>query len=79
MVDYEDGLNFHASVYKIRLKACVNPIKTIVNRVILRVNDLLRVKIKIILYFTPYITKLDRFFTGYMITYMICSLLWCKR
>ena len=44
MVDSEDGLNFHASLDKIRLKVCVNPIKTAVNRVILRANKLPRVK-----------------------------------
>ena len=43
-------------------KVCVNPIKTAVNHVILRANDLSRVKIKINLYFSPYVTKLDWLF-----------------
>ena len=44
--DSGDGLNFHGSVDKIRLKACINPIKTTANHVILRANDLPNAKVK---------------------------------
>ena len=46
----KDGLNFLGSGDKIRYKSCMNPIKTAVNRIILRAKDLPYVKI------TPYVT-----------------------
>ena len=39
-------------------KVCVNPIKTVVNRLILRAKDLPRVEIRGNLCFTPYTTRL---------------------
>ena len=44
--DSEDGLRFHGSVDNIGINACVKRIKPVVSRVILRYNDLARVKIK---------------------------------
>ena len=52
-VDSEDGLNLHGSVDIISLKACVSPIKTAANLVILIDSDLPLVNIKTNQYFTP--------------------------
>ena len=44
-MDSEGGLKFHDLVDKLRPKACVNPIKTVESRVVMRANGLSCVKI----------------------------------